>query len=39
MGTGIRIVIVGMEIRKQFGSDIKKRLCTNLIYLVRKKED
>lgn len=39
MRTEIRIGTGGMEIKKHFGSDIKKRIQANLIYLVREKED
>ena len=39
MRTEIRIETGGMEIKKHFGSDIKKRIQANLIYLVREKED
>lgn len=31
--------MVGMETKTQFGSDIRKRLEINLMYLVREKED
>ena len=39
MRTGIRIETGGMEIKKHFGTDIKKKIWANLIYLVREEED
>lgn len=39
MRTEIRIETGGMEIKKHFGSEIKKRIQANLIYLVREEED
>ena len=39
MRIAMRTVMVGMETKTQFGSDIRKRLEINLMYLVREKED